>query len=1769
MKRVISFTLVCTVLCAVLQFIFVSGYTQVSADNFDDIERSMIEVRYDEEMDESLYLSGKGYTAGACIYGDYLIVPVCFFSVADERRNMVVVYDMSMGTPVEVQRWDMTDLDMTVRSNVETGKQDIIYGIAVTDDYFLINVKIITTNPAASNRTYTTGLYVYENPFKGITLPKNPTRIMTNDPDIEKVGCTVLNDRFNFFDASRCGGTKMVMLGDKLVTYYGILGNHDITVTDMSGDYPDNTIYISEGELLKYTVDDVEISSVKATDIVFNNDKAYITALTDSEGSDGYREIGIFTVDFSVPESPVVTELTVFDSDILMTTDTQYCNTSINITGSYAYVTTFSYGTDNLKNKRTHLYTLKKTGDSFSFIKEFELSYDMYWIAGCGGMGSVLVQDDILIGLTGSGYHNNCSYLKFNDARDEIVSYKKVGTIVTDSKANALADGVVYGSKLIFPLMTTGVYNPTDSNKAVVCVFDILSSGIEFDDTHKLKNITIEDTYAVFDKPYTEKGINTLHITGKNISDKATDVQVIFGIYKNEMLIKTEVKEKHTISAGENIDIYEDIDLSNIEDLNNIVLKAFLWENFESIKPLTQICSPPEVGFSFILEEKSATSAGVYNEDNHLIRTLWSNVEYEAGTHKSSWDGKDDYGNFAPDGNYRIDVLANNVEYEHFVDVIGNTTDCSSWDTGLGSSASITDMAYDAATDRLYYCSDHVEGGYGLRYVDGESLSQNNLMDEYKPNMTAFRVAVDNERIYWASEEIQFNDYEGKGYRNFNSFIYATDEGATPYQFEYGERQPSKWTNVETNPDDPSGPYPYAINRYTVPYPEQNNRISGLEVQQEGNLLFSSYMDIGKVFVNDKNTGQLLYTYETAMPGGIALEGEDILWIAEQNEDETYTVNKYSVGTDGTLTYVSSIDSCFEKVMAMCASPKGGKLAVSNGGVCDIVYVFDTSTGEIITTYGSGESYYTDPTVKDDKLGFESVLFSRDGISEHTFVEFMSDTELLIGDSTNGRVYKLDISGEVPTIMDSILYLRGGYSVSYVKNDITRIFGDDMEYVFDYEKAEQYAQGLLPFEEAWSLKSNYLLQRETMYPEIKGTIASKFDSATKLENGITYFRMKHGDEGKNYLYMLVDNTLKATGIDVTNMDLHEDGSLWYRTYDGNECSFWKKNIESFDEQNIPAYGEPVLLAKIVNDNDRITPYNGNIAYSRVPVTDSGKIIMLKSMGPSFDNTLNEKTPMHLGAIDISSGYNNEWEWMASPRTHRGYQGFFPEDGYFDIGNGVAYTTWNPVTYENNVIYHYRGEGYQGKQVNKFLHYSDSGLLVGVFGRTFYEYGGQYEVGGSVWSGSIMELQPSNSMCVSIVGVPDNSDVAYIFQNTEGQGGGVHVTRVTGLESISVQSSEVTYRNALVKGVKYTCFNNSYLDSAYIDKTGVSNTFDIPCTSEGNTNHSVRFEGYYQAGYTGNTRFAVKTDGIASLSVDSKNIISNKTGESAGYLYLEKDTLYKFKLDVAAGENGISYLDIGYMSGAKYIRLDTKCMYCNSPEEADTSVINLLDGLSYGTALTPETYGWTTESYGGQGDSVISINTNHWNYDRNGDRDVYMYLMVKKNNSETRNEVDVIRSLGEINSSDYTVDMDVRYTGNFNRQLHGPRESTGSVIELLDKNDKIIANLYFAGGTSGYDYIYVYGNGQEICKFPKPAQHLSIEAVNKMIDVKINLPQNLKFYVEDGKVVTEYMGNRAVSDPIDADADITSPAKVRFARYNEFSGAGYSSQFNITRFMLYK
>ena len=76
--------------------------------------------------------------------------------------------------------------------------------------------------------------------------------------------------------------------------------------------------------------------------------------------------------------------------------------------------------------------------------------------------------------------------------------------------------------------------------------------------------------------------------------------------------------------------------------------------------------------FSVQLSQGGLTSAGIFDANGRIVRTLWALETFNAGNLNCSWDGRDDLGTPVPTGSYTWKVLRNGSQYNN-IGVIGNT----------------------------------------------------------------------------------------------------------------------------------------------------------------------------------------------------------------------------------------------------------------------------------------------------------------------------------------------------------------------------------------------------------------------------------------------------------------------------------------------------------------------------------------------------------------------------------------------------------------------------------------------------------------------------------------------------------------------------------------------------------------------------------------------------------------------------------------------------------------------------------------------------------------------------------------------------------------------------------------------------------------------------------------------------------------------------------------------------------------------------------------
>ena len=424
--------------------------------------------------------------------------------------------------------------------------------------------------------------------------------------------------------------------------------------------------------------------------------------------------------------------------------------------------------------------------------------------------------------------------------------------------------------------------------------------------------------------------------------------------------------------------------------------------------------STASLSFSFNIPSDARASAGVFKKDGTLVKTLWSNVKYAAGTYTKTWDGTDDDGRLLTNGNYDIRVLTNNVQYT-WEGVIGNTSDQF---TGSTVHRSFFPMASVAATgSTVYYTTSYNEGGTSQYKF---SVNQPNTCIKITPQrrggQSTEQVATDGNYVYWAG-----------GKEGTASWIFATKVA-----------------------DDAEVAFPNGISYQSYnAIGITNGFITGLAVQKTGNYLFMSCKELNAVYVLNKTTGALVQTISFSAPRHLAIDGSDNLWISTGDN----TLQKYSVNTNGTLNATGLVIIGLTKIGAIAVSVDNNAVLVADAGVSQQLKAFSNNSGSPLWTFGQSGGYSTDPTVTNDKFYFEdaSLAFQTDGS-----FWFLDRKNCRLQHYSSGRAF-----------IERVMYMPHSYSCHVDVNDPTRVFSDGLEFKVDYSKA------LAPNNGSWSLVKNY------------------------------------------------------------------------------------------------------------------------------------------------------------------------------------------------------------------------------------------------------------------------------------------------------------------------------------------------------------------------------------------------------------------------------------------------------------------------------------------------------------------------------------------------------------------------------------------------------------------------------------------------------------------------------------------------------------------------
>lgn len=1094
-----------------------------------------------------------------------------------------------------------------------------------------------------------------------------------------------------------------------------------------------------------------------------------------------------------------------------------------------------------------------------------------------------------------------------------------------------------------------------------------------------------------------------------------------------------------------------------------------------------------QASFTFNQTTDGRLSAGIYKEDGTLVKILWNGEIYKSGTYTKSWDGTDEEGKLVSGGKYEVKLVSNNVNYT-WEGVVGNTSDALTGPTvhrafhrvhGIAVSGSNVYLAVNYSEGWPSQVKFQTSNPQSKKWVQktGEGTGQETLC-----------VATDDNYVYWGGVD-PFNDN--------NSFIFAT-KVSDDSEVLFSNGIAVKATHGKT--------YQKAINVVN----STASWITGLAVQKSGNYLIASRKGLNTIYLINKTTGVLAQTIPFTSPQYLAVDANDNIWLHHVSNGNP-VVQKFSVNTNGTLTSLGIVLSEVVSPQALAVSPDGSTIVVADGGTSQQLKGFDNNTGDLLWSYGTLGGYAGDATVSDNKFYFDDPS----GMTKGSCIAFQTDGSFWVGDSGNNRIqhYTKDRN-----YIERVMYMPHFYTCGVDKNDPTRVFADYLEFKVDYTKS------LGPDNGSWTLHKNWGYNVPSTYD---GEF-HRLRFVSTLSNGRTYALQKqNGTYNRWHVVELVPNgTLRFTNVLIDNINagvqMYPDGSLRRISSQnvGKPVQFLRKPLTGFDGSNNPLWGpEEVVATSPVKTNDDPLYWGSEIKLTSGEITSSNILI-------SFDGGLAPygSTGYHLGAIKVG---DSKWLWKTAKSTSTNYQGEFPADGSYDVGNGAQYAGSIAMAMDRNIFWGYHGEFWKNGQVNKWNHVFDNGLLIGQFGTTTSETQGEAPA-----------MMAGNAFAAQLV--KDNAGNYFLYHNDESFHAGVHRWKVSGLNTIKEQSIPITLAISSESGLlgqyhEKNDLNNFNKKTLRIDSainfdwsTGIP-----PGTSLGSSdNFSISWTGFIEIPFSENYTFYTETDGGVRLWIDGNLLIDQRSNQELNE--------FNTQIELVAGQRYAIRMEyFEYLGNAK---ASLSWSSPSLPKEVVPSVyltpgvlpdysqgVDLLEGLEHGNVVLKDNlYGWTRnspdEDYTNGQTKWWSVKTGLKAFDKNQSPDLFVKFR------QASGIATISRDLGTNNSIDSW-----KLAGNISLDGHyANTDGAGMYLEVLDLNGKIISRFYTSIKYGAIWETSIYGNNQII--------HKGTDKAVNSITMK-TLP--LSISLSSKGAVFEYGPFGSVIAPVfDPTADWKSPKTMR-------------------------
>lgn len=751
----------------------------------------------------------------------------------------------------------------------------------------------------------------------------------------------------------------------------------------------------------------------------------------------------------------------------------------------------------------------------------------------------------------------------------------------------------------------------------------------------------------------------------------------------------------------------------------------------------------PPANYTYTLIGSASVSAGVFNASGIKVRDLFSNTLQTAGVYTLSWDGNDDVGTPQSNGNYTIKVLTNNVAYTWEGASIGNTSDSL---TGAAVHHNFNGCFDNAViiSGTAYVCAGYSEQFPCISaFTTAHPQQKIDLTDRHRTNKWTDWVCSNGTILYWGGRDASVTDsshtwVSGTLVSNGNDVTFSAGTIISPNNI----TAESAISNVSTN---------FA-------------QITGMTTQQGSGYLYVARGGLNNLYCVNNQTGAAVRTISLTNVRDLFIAPNGKLWLIHGSN----TIEQYTINSDGTITTTGVTNTTITTPGGLSVSPDGTKLAVCSYDTQQVLF-FTPTTGALLSTLGLSGGYSSTPTVANNRFCWKTSNDIGDGNAGKllTYITFdPADNSYWVGDLGDFRAQHFSSSN---TFIESVQYLERDYSTCVDLGNTSRVFGGYLEFSVDYTATLSGSTGWT-FVNNWSANISQAYNQQDQFSYVHTFTSSgtsrTFGFLTDLSTG-------------NYdiVELPASGQLRFTGVSRASPVVDEQGNAISNTTVVDRFAF-----TGFDGSNNPVWSGTAELLADVTSITPITPVHF-VPVLQNPITSGNKVMFYESQPYRF-NPSNPNTGPHLGAVNKGG---NTWNWLNEYGTDIPYMGDFPTAQYFDIGNQVNFSAGTKVTIvDHNVITGYNGEFWKASETNYYNHFWDDGLAVGQFGTNGPDADiiqAPYGMAGNALSPQVFR--------------GSTSDVAWLVHGDESRHSGVHLWKITGLNSVSEQSISITYPNSLL------------------------------------------------------------------------------------------------------------------------------------------------------------------------------------------------------------------------------------------------------------------------------------------------------------------------------------------------------------------------------------